>query len=230
MSVNDYLMPRLLSWSAADPDRNAFAWSRAEEAEVTAEVRALVPSESAPRDRRFAFVTRTTEILVARYGPWACGWHWAVGEGGNGGVVRSWCCDHHSLQGGPDAAAAVVVASLLEWRAWLAELAERFAELAPPAGADAETRRRHVERAAAGLVTLVVERTGAEDAWYALCGTVLTWYLSSAGLAGEEAAELVKASIGGRFHSWNAPPDTTVEAVAEALATGTDGHLRHHDH
>ncbi|MET8536972.1 hypothetical protein ABZV67_35460 [Streptomyces sp. NPDC005065] len=46
--------------------------------------------------------------------------------------------------GEPAARAAKVVAALLEWRDWLEELAERFARLAPPAGADSEDRSWHL--------------------------------------------------------------------------------------
>lgn len=161
---------------------------------------------------------------MARYGRWACGWHWAVGEGGNGGVVQSWCCDFHSLLDGPEATAATVAASLLEWRDWLEELAERFIELAPAADAGAEDRSWHVQRAASRLVTLSVDRTCAQDGWYGLCKRVLTWYLSSTGIEGEEAAKLVESAVGGRFKSWSVPSYTTVDAVVEDLAFTATGH------
>ncbi|WP_051710932.1 hypothetical protein [Streptomyces sp. NRRL S-350] len=221
-------MPRLLPWSAVDPGQQGFTWSSEEEAEVTAEVLALFPPVGSADG--FDFVCQVTDFLVARYGRWACGWHWAVGEGGNGGVVQSWCCHGHSLRDGPEASAAIVVASLLEWRDWLEELAERFVELAPATDADAEDRSWHVQRAATRLVTLAVDRTCAEDSWYGLCERVLTWYLSSAGMAGEEAAELVKGAIGGRFKSWAVPSCTTVDAVVEDLALGVTGHRPYRDY
>jgi hypothetical protein len=55
--------------------------------------------------------------------------------------------------GEPSATAAIVVASLVEWRDWLEEPAERFEQLAPPAGAEAEDRSWHLERAATRLST-----------------------------------------------------------------------------
>jgi hypothetical protein len=176
------------------------------------------------------FVHDVTALLVERYGRWACGWHWAVGEGGGGGVVQSWCCSSHSLRDGPEAAAAIVVASLLEWRDWLEELAERFADLAPAADANPEDRSWHVQRAATRLVTMAVDRTCAESGWYRLCERVLTWYLSSAGLEGEEAAAVVEGAIGGRFKSWAVPGSDVVEAVGEDLAFDVTGHRPYRDY
>ncbi|MFI9588540.1 hypothetical protein ACIHCQ_43770 [Streptomyces sp. NPDC052236] len=169
-----------------------------------------------------------TVLLAARYGRWTCGWHWAVGEGGGGGIVISWCCADHSI-GEPPATAAKVIASLLEWRDWLEELAERFARLAPPAGADAEERSWHLERAATRLVTVVVDRTGAECGWYGLCRTVLTWFLSSTGMGPESAKDAVETAIGGRFKSWTEPSRTLVDTVGEDLAVGVTGEQPYRD-
>ncbi|MGW1710924.1 hypothetical protein ACWCP8_37040 [Streptomyces sp. NPDC002206] len=179
---------------------------------------------------RDGFVKLVTNLLVDRYDRWACGWHWAFGEGGGGGVVTAWCCDPCSLRDGPEAATANVVASLLEWRDWLEELAERFAELAPAADADAEDRSWHVQRAATRLVTLVVDRTCTESGWHMLCERVLTWYLSSVGLEGEEASEMVKGAIGGRFKSWAEPSSVLVDAVGEDLGFGVTGHRPFRDY
>ncbi|MFJ8162310.1 hypothetical protein ACIRBY_15455 [Streptomyces sp. NPDC096136] len=152
----------------------------------------------------------------------------AASKGGGGGVVASWCCASHSV-GEPAATAAKVVASLLEWRDWLEELAERFAHLAPPAGADAEERSRHLERAATRLVTVVVDRTGTECGWYGLCHTVLTWFLTSTGMGREAAREAVRAAIGGRFESWTQPSRALVDSVGEDLALGLTGEPPYRD-
>ena len=151
-----------------------------------------------------------------------------VGEGDGGGVVTNWCCASHSV-GEPAATAAKVVASPLEWRDWLEEMAERFAQLAPPAGADAEERSWHLERATTRLVTVVVDRTGAECGWYGLCRTVLTWFLSSRGRGPETAKEVVDAAIRGRFKSWTTLSRTLVDAVGEDLAVGLTGERPYRD-
>ncbi|MFI1255429.1 hypothetical protein ACH4U6_16855 [Streptomyces netropsis] len=184
-------------------------------------IAAMVPSADAEWEKHL-FTSEVTALLAARYGRWACGWHWAIGEGGGAGIVTSWCCESHSL-GDPAATAAKVVASLLEWRDWLEELAERFARLAPPVDADDAARSRHVERATTRLVTVVVDRTGAECGWYGLCHTVLTWFLSSTGMDRESARKVVDTAIGGRFASWTEPSRTLVDAVGEDLATGLTG-------
>ncbi|MGW6023439.1 hypothetical protein [Streptomyces sp. NPDC055099] len=128
--------------------------------------------------------------------------------------------------GEPAATAAKVVASLLEWRDWLEELAERFAQLAPPV---AEDRSWHLDRAATRLVTVVVDRTGAECGWYGLCHTVLTWFLTSTGMRPEPARAAVERAIGGRFESWTQPSSVLVDAVGEDLAVGLTGDRPYRD-
>ncbi|WP_329438584.1 hypothetical protein [Streptomyces canus] len=225
----DYeLAPAWLPWSAVDPDRIAFDWDDEKGTQLAAVIASMIPPAGAEWEEKHRFTTEVTALLAARYGRWTCGWHWAVGEGGGGGVVTSWCCDSHSV-GEPDATAAKVVASLLEWRDWLEEMAERFAQLAPPAGADAEERSWHLERATTRLVTVVVDRTGAECGWYGLCRTVLTWFLSSTGMGPEAAKDAVDAAIGGRFKSWTTPSQTLVDAVGEDLAVGLTGEQPYRD-
>ncbi|MEX0172047.1 hypothetical protein MRBLMG1_004748 [Streptomyces sp. LMG1-1-1.1] len=211
-----------MPWSAVDPDVVAFAWDETEASEITTVIASMVPSDGARWEEKHRFTSEVTVLLAARYGRWACGWHWAVGEGGGGGVVTHWCCASHSV-GGPAVTAAKVVASLLEWRDWLEELAERFEQLTPPDGADVEDRSWHLERAATRLVTVVMDRTGAECGWYGLCHTVLTWFLSSTGMGAEGAKKAVNAAIGGRFKSWTMPSRTLIDAVGEDLAVDLTG-------
>lgn len=227
-SIDYELAPAWLPWSAADPDRIDFVWDEEEASRIATVIAAMVPSADAEWEEKHRFTTEVTALLAARYGRWTCGWHWALGEGGGGGVVTSWCCTSHSVREAA-ATAAKVVASLLEWRHWLEELAERFEQLAPPAGANVEDRSWHLERAATRLVTVVVDRTGAECGWYGLCRTVLTWFLSSTGMGPQDAKDAVEAAIGGRFKSWTTPPQTLVDAVGEDLAVGLTGELPYRD-
>ncbi|MFI5685339.1 hypothetical protein [Streptomyces sp. NPDC051636] len=233
-SRNPELYPYRLTWSAVDPDRHPLAWDAEEEAELTALIASMATAAQAEADTnaegnpKWRFYHEVTELLAARYGRWTCGWHWAIGEGGGGGVVSSWCCVSHSVNE-PGATAARIVASLLEWRDWLEELAERFARLAPPPGASTEDRSWHLERAATRLVTLVVDRTGTECGWYGMCSKVLTWFLTSAGLSPQEAEQAVDAAIGGRFASWTMPRQTLVDSVAEDLAAGLTGRRPYRD-
>ncbi|MCZ4119831.1 hypothetical protein [Streptomyces sp. H39-S7] len=220
--MNYELFPPRLPWSAVDPHVNSFAWDDEESSRTTALIASLMPCPITDRDAKHHFTTEVTALLAARYGRWACGWDWAVGEGGGGGVVASWCCSSHSV-GEPAATARAVVASLLQWRDWLEELAEQFARLAPPVGADAEDRSWYLERAACRLVTVVIDRTNTECVWYGLCHTVLTWFLSFAGMEEEAAKKAVGAAIGGRFKSWVEPSRALVDAVGEDLAVGLTG-------
>ena len=136
----------------------------------------------------FRFMREVTALLASRYGRWACGWLWSTH---NGGPVASWCCDAHAV-GAAEETAARVVDSLLEWRDWLEDVAGRFEQFAPPPGADAEDRSWYLECAVTRLVTTVVDRTHAESAWYGLCDTTLTWFLSSTGLGPDEAGKAVE--------------------------------------
>lgn len=180
----------------------------------------MAPAGNADRMDNFRFIDEVTVLLASCYGRWACGWDWSIH---NGGPVSAWCCDAHSV-GEAEETAARVVASLLEWRDWLENVAERFEQLAPRPGADTEDRSWHLERAATRLVTLVVDRTQAESSWYGLCDVTLTWFLSSTGLGPQEAARVVEAAIGGRFKSWAEPATTVVDAVGEDLAIRITGH------
>ncbi|MGW2017692.1 hypothetical protein [Streptomyces sp. NPDC001927] len=227
-AINYELAPAWLPWSAVDPRLIGFAWDEEEAGQLAAVIASMVPPDDAGWEGRHRFTAEVTALLAARYGRWACGWDWAVGEGGGGGVVSSWCCASHSV-GAPAATAANVVASLLEWREWLEELAERFEQLAPPAGANAGDRSWHLERAATRLVTVVVDRTGAECGWYGLCRTVLTWFLSSTGMGPEAARDAVDTAVGGRFESWTVPSRTLVDSVGEDLAVDLTGEQPYRD-
>ncbi|MFF0292109.1 hypothetical protein ACFYST_04035 [Kitasatospora sp. NPDC004614] len=218
-----------LSWSEVDPDRTPFSLDADAQDELAAAVLALGPPVGASGDR-YEFVGQVTDLLVGRYGVWACGWHWAVGEGGGGGPVQSWCCAGHSLREGPEAASRAVVESLLEWRAWAERLAERFVELAPVANATGEDRSWAIERAAVRLVTTVLDATSGACGWHHLCCRTLSWYLASVGIEGERAARLVEDAIGGRFESWTAPGFAVVGAVCEDLALGVTGHRTYREH
>lgn len=155
--------------------------------------------------------------LIGAYGYWAAGWRWASSEPGGGGPVNGWCCGRDSLTG--DDAPERVVAALVEWRVWLEELAELFAELGRThAGLDLAEQ---TNRAAARLLPLVVARTQAEDAWYSTFVRVMAWYLERL-VGSESATALIETAIGGRFHSWVEPSpevaDETCIAIGLAVA------------
>ncbi|GAA1510206.1 hypothetical protein GCM10009827_025500 [Dactylosporangium maewongense] len=227
------MYPWTLSWPEVDPARHPFDREAA-----PAVIRGLPPAAAVP-SRRAGHAADPAVIgwghgegrlwcdamstaLVEHYGPWASGWRWSSGEGDyGGGPVHAWCCPRDSMTT-PDATLAVVAAALLEWRAWLEDLAARFDGFLPlPAGREAALAAW--ERAVAQLVTVVVDSTGAEDAWYELCGQVLHWFLAAAGVPEALRGTLVGEAIDGRFESWCEPADDLVTDVAGRLAAGVVG-------
>jgi hypothetical protein len=223
--------PRALTWPDVDPARHRF-----DPAAVPAVVAGLPPAaavptrpaSSGPEDLtpyRWAaeagarWGDAMTRALVGHYGAWAAGWRWARDEGdGDGGPVGAWCCPAHTITT-PEATLAAVAAGLVEWRGWLEDLAERFARFLPlPDPDDDDARAAVCERAAAHLVTAVVDRTGAGSAWYGHCVQVLGWFLTAAGIPPDRSAALAEAAVGGRFGSWVGPPETTIAEVATSLA------------
>ncbi len=119
----------------------------------------LLPSAEVAREDRRRSLDPVTEFLAGRYGRWARGRNWPTGEAdAGGGVVES---DSVTT---PDATATLAVEALREWRGWLEDLAERFADLAPPGNTPATSTDHWCwERACTRLVTAVADRTQAQS-------------------------------------------------------------------
>lgn len=220
--------PGYLTWEEVDPGRHSFDPSAALEAVRALPAAQTVPSRPQGRawEQRVSRWSSTeglgwtdaiTAELVARYGQWVTGWRWARDEGDvGGGPVSAWCCPQDSITP-PQATLVRVAQALVEWRAWIEELAGLFAGLLPsPATASVDERRLAWERAVAQIVTRVVERTGSGDAWYDHCGQVLAWFLARAGVT--DGAALVAEAIGGRFESWVPPAQELVVDVGAHVA------------
>ncbi|MFJ2176949.1 hypothetical protein ACIOHE_29150 [Streptomyces sp. NPDC087851] len=184
----------------------------------------LLPSAEDAREDHWRSLEPVTEFLAGRYGRWACGWNWSVGEGDvDGGVVEVWCCSSDSVTT-PDATAPLVVEALQEWRGWLEDLTEWFAALSPPDSTPVSSAGLwHWERACTRLVTVVADRTQAESGWYGHCMQVLRWFLAYNGIDEGQAQEIVKNAVGGRFGSWIAPDVPAVDAVSSRFARGVGG-------
>lgn len=222
------LAPHDLTWQEVDPASHPF-----DHASALTVVRALDHAKRVPahpedpadswamtawsQDQGQAWAEAMTRSLVERYGRWALGWRWAHDEGDfGGGPVSSWCCPRHSITT-PEETLVRVANALCEWRAWVEDLAERF-DRYPLDLPFAEDQQYMRERATTHLVTHVVERTTAGDAWYGHCAQVLTWFLNRWGVDGQTAQEQVEQAIDGRFGSWTSPEDVVVEDVAARLA------------
>ena len=206
--------PGTLVWSEVDPARWPFDASR------TDDDRALALGVLARGRGRVE--QDLDEAFVAAYGRWALGWRWARDEGSiGGGVVSSWCCHSHTVQGHSDEAIATrAAAALREWRAWIERLVVLFDQLAPRTD-DPEGR---LSWAGLRLVEAVAEETGAGDAWYAHCEQVLAWYLEHHGVSTDRAHHAVTEAIAGRFESWCTPSEALSAEVGRTLAAEA---LRH---
>ncbi|WP_335979240.1 hypothetical protein [Streptomyces sp. CA2R106] len=217
------LRARTLTWAEADPARHPFAMDADAARELTGHVEPLLPGADVGPADRWEWLATVTEFLVGRYGRWACGWNWSVGEGDtDGGIVEAWCCAHDSMTA-PDETAPLVVEGLRQWRGWLEDLAQRFTDLAPPDTTLAAVDRRHWERACTRLVTVVADRTHAESGWYGHCTQVLGWFLACHGIDEDRAREIVENAVGGRFGSWIAPDTAVVDEVSTRFAGGVGG-------
>jgi hypothetical protein len=169
--------------------------------------------------------------LVEKYGAWAAGWNWAATEPGGGGPVRGWCCSRDSLlrpeDPSPKTSVDRVVAALGDWRSYLGELSDLFATLRDEnAGLPLEAG---VERAAARLLPLVLERTEASDAWYWTFKHALTWYLESTGCEKKLVEAAIAPVVSGRFSSWCAPDPEYARTVCTELGHVLSERLREID-
>lgn len=224
------ISPHRLTWRDVDPARHPF-----DAGGVLDVVRAVAPpvparpawvsSRQVGRDEAEDWRRAVSHGLVDRYGRWACGWCWSVGEGDyDGGPVGAWCCVSHSLAG-PEETLALVARSLCEWRGWLEDLAARFDRHLPLPDRDGDPDGLLVawEVAVAQLVTVTVDRTRSESGWYGHCVQVLGWFLTAAGVPEDRHEALIAGAVGGRFESWVEPSPLVVTDVAERLARDVAG-------
>lgn len=212
---------RFLHWGDVDPALRAFdpALARAVAVEIVGKVVGGELQRRRPgRVNRNRIERELTSGLVEAYGTWLLGWNWAASEPGCGGPIHAWCCDDHSIFAHGDSGAMPtierVVAAVTEWRSFLESLASVYSELRDAtAGFDLPHRTEH---AASRLVALVVERTGAEDAWYATFTQLLCWFLE---FCGNETVPdgAISEVVRGHFQSWIAPAPTTIEAVVHGV-------------
>jgi hypothetical protein len=174
-------------------------------------------------------VEQAIALAFARaFGPWVNGWRWARDEGSiGGGPIGAWCCASHSVQPrgerDPTPTAQRAARAVVEWRRWLETLQTTFAAHDPQAfverGQSKPDRDAAIalalDEACGALVALVVETTGAGDAWYNHMAQVLAWYLQSRGADVDAARKAADAAVDGRFQSWVGP---SAEVLAAARA------------
>ncbi|GAB2962012.1 hypothetical protein GCM10027280_58660 [Micromonospora polyrhachis] len=217
--------PSRLTWPEVDPARHPFDATAAYDV-----VRAVAaPAPASPRwvdarlvgeDEAERWRAAVSHALVDRYGRWAGGWCWSVGEGDyDGGPVDGWCCAAHSITTEQETL-TLIADSLIEWRHWLENLAERFDRLRPLPDARESPGDLAIawEVAVAQLVNMTVDRTRSDSGWYGHCRQVLAWFLTAAGVPESRHRTLIGDAIGGRFRSWVEPTVAEVTEVAERLA------------
>jgi hypothetical protein len=171
----------------------------------------------------YAIATELEKLL----GPWAFGWNWNPGEGGNGGPTIGWCCTSHSVfpkkDKQPIETAQRAMTAIAGWRGYLERLSREFATIRI---ATAELPLEvEVERAAARLLPLVVECTFTEDAWYNTMTAALTWYLEARGIEDPSALAVVASVIDGRYESWVEPDAATANQVSALIGAGVAEHV-----
>ncbi len=224
-----YRRPWQLTWDEVDPARHSLDTERIPDIVRTLPATRVFPTRPPgaagdgtvlawSRKQGAQWVEAITVDLVRHYGAWASGWLYARG---GGGPVTAWCCPRDSITTA-EVTLARVAEALVQWRTWLVDVADAFDRLLPsPEITTVEARRLVWERAVSALVTLVVERTGADDAWYYHCEQVLEWFLTRAGVRQDDTvAALVTEAIGGRFESWTAPEPKLIVKVAARIAAG----------
>jgi|GEM_PF-719125 len=207
--------PSRLSWvdvaPARDPKTAALTLDDVAKVALPA-----VPPHGLPDRRHELDVELKIDALFRhRFGAWASGWRWSMGEGSlGGGPVTGWCCPSHSIwissDRGPLETAHRAAAGLLSWRDWIRELADLFARTEPALPPVEALERRALE-----VVERVAQRTGAEDAWYAHAHQVLSWFLEDLGHPDPDKA--VARALRGRFESWCSPPPSELRDVALTL-------------
>lgn len=204
-----------LRWADVDPASHTFDRER-----VAKVVDAVMPSTAitGPRlgEKRQKLEDDVDRALIASEGPWIAGWRWTASEPGGGGIVRAYCCARDSLKGGPEKMRAAILGATADLRARLEDLAGLFQ--AWDRDLEGLDEGEAASRIASRLLPVVLEWTGAEDAWYSTFERTLAWALERRGLRARRAETLVHEAIGGRFESWLEPPEPTTRSVVEDLA------------
>lgn len=233
----DHDDPRLrigaLTWAEVDPDRHPFNRDT-----VLDVVRSVAPAGGVPEpyrydpargfdraadDARWDWQRAMTVALVEHYGSWACGWNAQMaGHTVDGSLVLRWHGARDSITT-PEETLGAVAGALLDWRTFLEDLAGLFTRYLP-LPAEPRAAAEAWEATVASLVATVAARSGADEDWYPVCTLALKWFLTVAGVPGEDHDALIDAAIGGRFSSSVSPLGAEVADAAESLAamlTGT---------
>ena len=204
-----------LRWTDVDPATHAFDPARLARV-VDRVLPSAAPVGPALDEKRRRLEEDVDRALIASEGPWIAGWRWAASEPGCGGVVRAYCCAADSLKGSPAQIRDTIVGAAADLRARLEDLAVMFR--AWDREVEGLDEGEAATRIASRLLPVVLDWTGAEDAWYATFARLLGWALERRGVSARRAESIVDRAVGGRFESWLQPPEDTVRAGLGDLA------------
>ncbi|MEV1026781.1 hypothetical protein [Streptomyces sp. NPDC050264] len=203
-----------MTWSNIDPSTHPFDPDRALD-----DVRTVVASTDpeSGRPRGLWSDESVARGLAEHFGAWAYGWLGAAQEYPDSGSVITSLPPSGLGAGDLDAQAQRYTSALLQWRAWLEELAGTFARLAPDSDAGAGEMSRLREHGVAPLVTLVVERTQAGELWRGTCAQALGWFFEYTGMQAEDAEDLADDVVDSHFESWVAPDEDALDQARSAV-------------
>lgn len=210
-----------LRWSDLDPSRRPPFDPALARAAILDRITPLLPGRPLRDNAVYIAAAALSLDLLTILGPWSAGWTWARIDGGPLGTVA-----REALRLPPDAAVAHVLVVLGEWQQFLLDVAAVFADL---------DRRElpladRLERAAARLLPLIIERTHAEDAWYGCFALAMRWYLEHIDHDDPHRSLMIDNLVSGYFASWVAPsPAIAADACIDLALTLADATPRSYD-
>jgi hypothetical protein len=207
------ILVRKLSWEDMSAGLSPLDKERVES--IARQCVAAIPASDTYLGNKDQLESSLDNALIADFGIWIAGWNWALG---GGGPVREYCCSRDSLLNGANAreeSVTQVIAAVRDWQGFLTDLDGRFKALRDRS--DPVSSGEGVGLAARELLPFVLERTGAEDAWYVTFSIVLTWFLESAGYEREDIRNEVAEVVSGNFESWMEPSQDTITSTLNSI-------------
>lgn len=206
-----------LNWVDVDPGKHDFD----PESTVSIAINAIKNTPAEIQNWPQMVEENIDRDFIDRYGCWATGWRFSIGEGGGGGVVTAWCCPSHSVVSSspdddPTETAQKAAEGLRQWYEHLKQIKGLFEELVLHFD-DESAAALVLYSAGARIIAFVANSTGTEDAWYAYAEKALSWYLESLGFNSKTADNIAASVVSGKFESWVAPDTEIIDQTASNL-------------
>ncbi|MGV9271899.1 hypothetical protein [Streptomyces griseosporeus] len=202
-----------MTWKEVDPAAHPFDPRQAYEV-----VRDVVfsPDPESGKPRGMWSTESVARGLGERYGAWAFWWLGSLGRSVDSGTVIK---DLETNTDGDELEfqARRYTDILLQWRSWLEQLASLFVHLSQERIRSEEDLRRMRARGAASVISMVVERTGADEMWCGECARALAWFLEITGMTPDEAEELADSVVDAEFESWVAPSSDALSRAGSII-------------